>query len=84
MVFHILSKFSLKFGNIVIWWAQEKIHYTTDFPFQKNKSKLNVCLVSVFFLIFYLQKQFYIFETKKFVRQPKMDRKQNLFSKLNL
>ena len=26
MVFHILSKFSLKFGNIVIWWAQEKIY----------------------------------------------------------
>ena len=33
---------------------------------------------------FYFQKQFSIFETKKLVWQPKIDRKQKLFSKLNL
>ena len=35
-------------------------------------------------LIFCFQKQFSIFETKKLVWEPKMDRKQKLFSKLNL
>ena len=35
-------------------------------------------------LIFCFQKQFSIFETKKFIWQPKMNRKQKLFSKLNL
>ena len=35
-------------------------------------------------LIFFFQNQFFIFETKKLVWQPKMDRKQKLFSKLNL
>ena len=35
-------------------------------------------------LIFYFQKQFSIFEIKKLVWQPKMDRNQKLFLKLNL
>ena len=35
-------------------------------------------------LIFGFQKQFSIFETKKLVWQSKMNRKEKLFSKLNL
>ena len=50
----------------------------------KTLKKLRVCLVTVFPLIFFFQKQFSIFETKKLVWQTKMDRKQKLFSKLNL
>ena len=37
-----------------------------------------------FFPIFRFQKQFSIFEIKKLVWQSKMDRKQKLFSELNL
>ena len=45
---------------------------------------LGICLVTVFSLIFCFQKQFSIFETKKLVWQPKIDKKQKWFSKLNL
>ena len=46
--------------------------------------KLRVCLVTVFPLIFCFKKQFSIFETRKLVWQPKIDRKQKPLSKLNL
>ena len=45
---------------------------------RKKKKIIRVCLVTLFSLIFCCQKQFYIFETKKLVWQPKMDRKQKL------
>ena len=45
---------------------------------------LRICLITVFSFIFCFKKQFYIFETKKLVWQLKMDKKQKLFSKLNL
>ena len=38
----------------------------------------------VFLLFFCFQKQFSIFGTKKLIWQPKMNRKQKLFPKLNL
>ena len=43
--------------------------------------KLKVCLVTVFLLVFCFQKQFSIFETKKFVWQSKMDKKKKIVLK---
>ena len=51
---------------------------------EKFTKKLRVCLVTIFPLIFYFQKQFSISETKKLVWHSKMDKKQKMFSKLNL
>ena len=50
----------------------------------EKKKKNRVCLVTFFPFIFCFQKQVFIFETKKLVWQPKINRKQKLFSKLNL
>ena len=45
--------------------------------------RLRVCLVIAFSSYFLFSKTIFYFETKKLVWQPKMDKKQNLFSKLN-
>ena len=61
-------------------WLQE--YYPLCFYFSENtKGMFGNC----FFPLFYVFKNnFFIFETKNLIWQPKMDRKQNLFSKLNL
>ena len=51
---------------------------------RKSKKIYGMFAKCFFSLIFCFQKQFSIFENKKLVWQFKRDRKQKLFSKLNL
>ena len=51
---------------------------------KKNKETRDKFSNCFFPLIFYFQKEFSIFETKKIVWQPKIDRKRKWLSKLNL
>ena len=63
------------------WSKKKKYIYIYIYIDIKIKGMFGNCF---FPLIFCFQKQFSIFETKKFIWQPKMNRKQKLFSKLNL
>ena len=82
LLFFVSKKKKIYFWNKKTCLAIQN-RQKTKFVFKTQFVKLWICLVTIFFSYF-LFLNIYIFEIKKLVWQLKMNRKQKLFSKLNL